>query len=34
MLNLDTHILVYALRGELRPREHDLLPTEEWGLTD
>ena len=33
MLNLDTHILVYALQGELRPREQTLLSTEEWGLS-
>ena len=33
MLNLDTHILIYALRGELRPREHAALSTEEWSLS-
>ena len=31
MLNLDTHILVFALRGELRPRERNLLERERWG---
>ena len=33
MLNLDTHILIYALKGELRPREQALLSTEEWSLS-
>ena len=33
MINLDTHILIYALRGELRPREHTLLAGEDWGLS-
>ena len=25
MLNLDTHVLLFALAGELRPKERDLL---------
>jgi PIN domain nuclease of toxin-antitoxin system len=34
MLNLDTHILVFALAGELRPRERALLGREPWGISD
>lgn len=30
MLNLDTHILVYALQGELRPTEEELLSNSNW----
>ncbi len=33
MLNLDTHILIYALQGALRPREQALLATQEWSLS-
>ena len=33
MLNLDTHILIYALRGELRSREQDLLARERWSVS-
>ena len=33
MLNLDTHILVLALKGDLRPREQTLLETNEWSLS-
>lgn len=33
MLNLDTHILVFALRGEIRPRERNLLEQESWGTS-
>ena len=33
MLNLDTHILVFALQGQLRPRERALLEVEEWSLS-
>ena len=33
MLNLDTHILVYALAGELRPREKSLLSAHRWGIS-
>ncbi len=32
MLNLDTHMLIYALRGDLRPREHELLANTDWGI--
>jgi len=32
MLNLDTHILIHALRGELRPRERELLATDSWSI--
>ena len=31
MLNLDTHILVFALTDQLRPKEKDLLEKERWG---
>ena len=33
MLNLDTHILIHALRGELRSREQDLLARERWSVS-
>jgi PIN domain nuclease of toxin-antitoxin system len=33
MLNLDTHVLVYALAGELRPRERSLLSANRWGIS-
>ncbi len=33
MLNLDTHILLHALAGTLRPRERDLLSRELWGVS-
>ena len=33
MLNLDTHILIYALRGELRSREQDLLTRGRWSVS-
>ena len=32
MLNLDTHVLIHALRGDLRPRERELLATDSWGI--
>lgn len=32
MLNLDTHVLVHALRGDLKPRERELLAGESWGI--
>lgn len=32
MLNLDTHILIYALSGELTPKEKKLLSAEPWGI--
>ena len=34
MLNLDTHIVVFALQGELRPRERRLLESNEWSMSD
>lgn len=33
MLNLDTHILIHALAGDLRPRELELLETNEWSVS-
>jgi PIN domain nuclease of toxin-antitoxin system len=33
MLNLDTHILVFALAGELRPAEARLLRTATWSIS-
>ena len=33
MLNLDTHILVHALAGELRPSEHSLLTRNRWSVS-
>jgi PIN domain nuclease of toxin-antitoxin system len=33
MLNLDTHILVDALEGELRPAERRLLSNDRWGIS-
>lgn len=33
MINLDTHILIFALTGELRPRERRLLTTQVWGIS-
>ena len=33
MLNLDTHILVFALSGELRPRERQLLSEDNWSIS-
>ena len=33
MLNLDTHILIHALGGSLRPRERDLLERNEWSIS-
>jgi PIN domain nuclease of toxin-antitoxin system len=32
MLNLDTHILVHALRGDLKPRERELLAGDSWSI--
>jgi PIN domain nuclease of toxin-antitoxin system len=32
MLNLDTHILVHALSGDLRARERELLESEPWSI--
>ena len=33
MLNLDTHILLFALAGELRAREERILRREPWGIS-
>jgi PIN domain nuclease of toxin-antitoxin system len=33
MLNLDTHILLHALAGSLKPRERALLSTERWTIS-
>ncbi len=33
MLNLDTHILIYALTGELRPKERALLADQPWSIS-
>jgi PIN domain nuclease of toxin-antitoxin system len=32
MLNLDTHMLVHAWRGDLKPRERYLLSENPWGV--
>ena len=32
MLNLDTHILIHALRGDVQRRERALLAKESWGI--
>jgi PIN domain nuclease of toxin-antitoxin system len=33
MLNLDTHILPFALDGSLTPAERKLLASEPWGIS-
>ena len=33
MLNLDTHVLIYALTDDLTPRERDLLSNETWSIS-
>ena len=33
MLNLDTHILVFALTGDLKPRERRLLEANPWSIS-
>jgi PIN domain nuclease of toxin-antitoxin system len=33
MLNVDTHVLVFALEGKLTPRERQLLSAEPWGIS-
>ena len=33
MLNLDTHIFVLAVSGELRPSEQDLLAQNRWSVS-
>ncbi len=34
MLNLDTHILIFAVRGDLQPREKTLLTRDRWSVSD
>ena len=33
MLNLDTHILIFALSGDLQPMEQSLLATRRWSVS-
>lgn len=33
MLNLDTHILIHALQGELDSREEQLLSSDQWSIS-
>ena len=33
MLNLDTHILIFALQGELSAKEKKLLSAHHWGIS-
>lgn len=33
MLNVDTHVLLYAVAGELRPREARLLSEQRWSVS-
>ena len=33
MLNLDTHVLIYALTDDLTTRERDLLSNETWSIS-
>ena len=33
MLNFDTHILLYALAGELKPAERRLLERDRWSIS-
>ena len=33
MLNLDTHILLHALSGTLKPRERKLLASQPWSIS-
>ena len=33
MLNLDTHILIHALTGDLRPAERKLLGRDSWSIS-
>ena len=32
MLNLDTHVLIHALRGDVKPRERKLLANDSWSI--
>jgi PIN domain nuclease of toxin-antitoxin system len=33
MINLDTHILIHALTGNLRTKERQILSTRPWGIS-
>jgi PIN domain nuclease of toxin-antitoxin system len=33
MLNLDTHILIHALAGELKTKERELLSSDQWSIS-
>lgn len=33
MLNLDTHVLIHALAGSLKPREKKLLSSNDWSVS-
>ena len=33
MVNLDTHVLVYALAGDLTAKERRILSAERWGIS-
>ena len=33
MLNLDTHVLLFALAGDVRPRERELLQSDRWSIS-
>ena len=33
MLNLDTHVLLYALAGKLRKREREILSSDTWSIS-
>jgi PIN domain nuclease of toxin-antitoxin system len=33
MLNVDTHVLLYAVAGDLKPRETELLRGETWSIS-
>ena len=33
MLNLDTHIVIFAITGALRPSEQELLSTDRWSMS-
>ena len=33
MLNLDTHILIFAITGALRPSERELLSRDRWSMS-
>jgi PIN domain nuclease of toxin-antitoxin system len=33
MLNLDTHVVLFALAGKVRPREREVLRSERWSIS-